>query len=416
MALRFSLVALILALFLAAKVESESKWYTWRGPNKNGVVQGNPPIEWNENRNIRWKTAIPGSGHATPILRGDILYVQTAVPGEGGSYDYKLIAVNRKTGKIVWEKTLRQAPPVEGSHHQTATFASSSGVTDGEHLYAYFGSQGLYCLDFDGKVIWEKDFGDMRTRNSFGEGSSPAIYGDAIVINWDHEGASFIVALNKRSGKELWRKDRNEHTTWDTPLIVEYKGRVQVIVSASGHSVSYDLKNGEQIWTCEGLGSNVIPTALYRDGVVYVMSGHRSPAMLAISLDRAKGDITGTDAVLWSISQNTPYVATPVLYGDRLFMTKDRNAILSCYDPDKGEAIFGPERLTGMGHVYASLVGASDRVYISDLVGNTTVIKNDSKLDVLATNTLDEGTAATLVVDGDSIYLRGYNHLYCIGK
>jgi outer membrane protein assembly factor BamB len=421
MVVRYSIIALVSLVTLATKAESGSSWITWRGINSNGVVKGDPPVEWSESKNVRWKTAIPGSGHATPILRGDLIYVQTAVSGDGGTYDYKLIAVNRKTGKIAWEKTLRQAPPVEDSHHRTATYASTSGVTDGEHLYAYFGSQGLYCLDFDGNVKWEKDFGDMRTRNSFGEGSSPAIFEDRIVINWDHEGEDFIVVLNKLTGKELWRKTRREVTTWGTPLILSHEGQTQVIVSASRRTVSYDLENGDEIWSCSGLGTNVIPTPLYsvKDGIVYVLSGHRRPAMQAISVyraTRAKGDITDTDAVLWTIDQNTPYVSTPVLYSDRMFMTKNRNAILSCYDPIKGEIIFGPERLTGMGHVYASLVGVEDRVYISDLDGNTRVVKNDSKLEILSTNTLDEGTAATLVVDGDAIYLRGNSHLYCIGE
>ena len=354
------------------------------------------------------------------MLWGDYLYVQTAVGGAVDSllgapkYEYKLLALNRHSGEVAWQKTVREALPAEDSHHRTATFASNTGVTDGERLYAFFGSQGLYCFDFDGKLKWEKDFGDMTTRNSFGEGSSPAIHGNTLVINWDHEGDSFIVALDKRSGEEIWRQERNEPTSWSTPLLVKFAGRHQVIVSASGKTVSYDLKTGDVIWECSGLGTNVVPTPLFRDGVVYVASGHRRPAMQAIRLDKAKGDITGSEAVLWSIDQNTPYVASPLLYGNRLFLTKNRNGILSCYNPATGEIVYGPERLEGIGDVYSSLVGVDDRIYISDLDGATMVIKNSSKFEPMATNVLDEGTAASVIVAGDVIYLRGYQHLYCI--
>ncbi|NKB72231.1 MAG: PQQ-binding-like beta-propeller repeat protein [Candidatus Latescibacteria bacterium] len=418
---KFLIIVSTLAILPRFGYAEQAQWPALRGPNLNGLVdQGNPPVKWSENENIRWKTAIPGTGHASPILWGEYLYVQTAVESSAGglfsdpTYQFKLLAVHRNTGEIAWEKIARQAPPVEESHHKTASFASNSGIADGQYLYAFFGSQGLYCFDLEGNLKWEKDLGDMTTRNSFGEGSSPAIQGDVLVVNWDHEGDSFIVALDKRSGKELWRQQRDEPTSWSTPLVVEFDGVHQVIVSASGKTRSYDLKTGEVIWQCAGLGTNVIPTPIYRDGVVYVASGHRSPAMQAIKLAGAKGDITGTAAVLWSIDQNTPYVASPLLYGDRLFMTKNRNAILSCYDPATGNMVYGPQRLEGMGPIYSPLVGVQGRIYISDLDGSTLVVKNSAKFEVLAKNVLDEGTGASLVVAGDVIYLRGDQHLYCI--
>ena len=417
---RLLILVPILALLASAHAQP-AQWPALRGPNLNGLVDaGDPPIQWSEDKNIRWKTAIPGTGHASPILWGDHLYVQTAVEVEEGglfadaSHQYRLLAVHRDSGKIIWRRVLHQAPPVEDSHHRTASYASNTGITDGEHLYAYFGSQGLYCLDFDGAVVWEKDLGDMITRNSFGEGSSPAIRGEVIVVNWDHEGASFIVALDKRTGGELWRRSRDEPTSWSPPLIVDVAGKAQVIVSASNKTRGYDLATGATVWECAGLGTNVIPTPLYREGVVYVASGHRSPAMQAIRIEGAAGDLTGTDAVLWSIAENTPYVASPLLYGDRIYMTKNRNAILSCYDPDTGDMRFGPQRLEGMGSIYSPLVGIKNRIYISDLDGSTLVIGHSGQFEPLVTNVLDEGTAASLIVAGDAIYLRGHQHLYCI--
>ena len=406
-----------------------SNWPHWRGPNRNGVVDGRPPVEWSERKNIRWKAPIPGLGHATPIVWGDRIYVQTAVitdkveadTGTGrrrpppNLFQYRVLALDRRTGETVWEKTVREARPHEGMH-RTASFASTSGITDGENLYAFFGTQGLYCLDMDGNLRWEKDLGKYWSRNAFGEGTSPTIHGGTLVINWDHEGDSFIVALDKKTGRELWRNARDEVTSWSTPMTVDHGRQTQVIVSASGRTRGYDLKNGAQIWECGGLGTNVIPTPLYANGVVYVASGHRAPAMQAISLATAKGDISNSDSVIWSITRDTPYVSSPLLYGDRLFFLKGRGAFLSCYNPATGEPFFGPIRLSGMGAIYASLVGANDRVYISDLEGRTLVIRNSPEFEILATNTLDEGSGASPVVVGDALYLRGRSHLYCIAE
>ncbi|MDP6040753.1 MAG: PQQ-binding-like beta-propeller repeat protein, partial [Candidatus Latescibacteria bacterium] len=330
-------------------------------------------------------------------------------------FQYKVLALDRKSGKVVWEKTVREEHPHEGMH-QTGSFASTSGVTDGENLYAFFGSWGLYCFDLDGNLKWEKDFGDQRIAGTFGEGTSPTIYGNNLILNWDHKGDSFIVTMDKKSGKELWRKERKEGTSWSTPFVVEHKGRHQVITPATKRTRSYDLKTGELIWECGGLGSNVIPTAVHANGIVYVTSGHRNPAMQAISLDKAKGDITDTDAILWFIADNTPYVSSPLLYGNNLYFLKNRNAILSCYNAKTGEAFYGPQRLEGMRRAYASLVGINDRIYISGLGGTTLVIKNSSTYEVLAKNSLDEGIAASPVVVDNELYLRGDKHLYCISE
>jgi len=428
-ALIFLSLCLIPTLILAEGDEKAS-WPHWRGPNGNGLVhEGNPPIEWSETQNIRGKVKIPGLGHATPIIWCNRIFMQTAVqtdkavegaePGKRKAppylFQYSVLALDRKTGEILWQRMVREAHPHEGMH-PTASFASSSGTTDGEHLYAYFGSWGLYCFDLDGNLKWEKDFGDQRIAASFGEGSSPTIYGNTLLINWDHQGDSFIVALDKRTGEERWRNARDERTSWSTPLVVEHGGKHQVIVSASKRTRSYDLATGELIWECAGLGSNVIPMPVHANGVVYVTSGHRDPAMQAILLDKASGDITDSDAVLWSIHQNTPYVSSPILYGDRLYFLKNRNAILSCYNAKTGEVIYGPQRLEGLKQAYASLVGVKDRVYISGLEGTTLVIKNGAEYEILASNKIDEGIAASPAIVDNELYLRGSQHLYCIAE
>ena len=289
-------------------------------------------------------------------------------------------------------------------------------MTDGEHVWAYFGSRGLYCLDLDGNLIWERDLGDMRTRRAFGEGSSPALHGDTLVVNWDHEGDSFIVALDKLTGEEIWRRDRDEVTSWSTPLVVEHENRLQVVVSATGRVRGYDLESGADVWQAGGMTVNVIPTPVHVDGVVLVTSGFRGTALLAIRLDGATGDVTGSESILWSLDRDTPYTPSPLLYGRRLYLLKTNDGILSGFDALTGEKSFGPTRLEGVSNVYASPVGAAGRVYVVGRDGGAVVLADGPELEVLAVNELDDGFDATpALVDGE-MYLRGRRHLYRISR
>ncbi len=411
--------ALFLALPAVAQNEAAAErfWPTWRGPTGNGVApHGDPPTEWSETENIRWKVRIPGYGHATPIVWGDHVYVQTAVAPESGDgpYRFDLIALKRKDGAITWRKTLCESEPHE-KLHRDASQASNSPVTDGEHIYAYFGSRGLFCVDMKGKVVWKRDFGQMQTRREFGEGSSPALWGDVIVIAWDHEGPSFIVALDKRTGEELWRKERDEPTAWSTPRVVTVKGVPQVVASAANRIRSYALKTGELLWECDGMTLNVVPTPLADERCVYCASGFRGNALLAIDYTKARGEITESNAVVWSYDgKGAPYVPSACLYDGKIYFLQTNRAVLSCVDAKTGKPYYARERLEGLGGVYASIVAADDRVYVVDRDGVTAVIAHGSELRVLATNTLDEGCAASPVIVDGELYLRGSEHLYCI--
>ncbi|RIK68870.1 MAG: hypothetical protein DCC65_01695 [Planctomycetota bacterium] len=426
-------------------------WPQWRGPNCNGVaLKANPPTEWSEEKNIRWKVEIPGAGHATPIIWGDRVYIQTAVktektadhagkkdesagffqpqPGRrrrpGGGFnrqqekpreihEFQVLALDRTTGKTVWTTTVCEEVPHEAGHGDS-TQASNSPVTDGKHIYAYFGSRGLYCLDTKGKVKWKKDFGQMQTRNEFGEGSSPALYGDVLVVSWDHEGDDFVIALDKRTGDELWKVERDEPTSWCTPLVLEVNGKPQVITSATNFIRAYDLKNGKEIWRCKGMTMNTIPSPVAGKGLVYCISGFRGNALLAIRYGAAKGDITDTDAIAWKHDKDTPYVPSALLYNDVLYFLDNNRAILSAFDARSGEALYGKQRLEGLDMIYASPVGASNRVYIAGRNGKTIVLRHGAKFQVLATNTLDDGFDASPAIAGDELFLRGRKHLYCI--
>jgi len=434
-----ALLAVVASSALMAETDlgPENYWPQWRGPLANGVApHADPPVEWSEEKNIAWKTEIPGKGSASPIIWEDTVYILTAVPtGEpveaaaspessegprgprglqsGQMQQFTIIAIRRGDGSVAWKKVLREEVPHEGTHI-TGTWASNSPVTDGEHLYAYFGSRGLYCLDMGGNLVWEKDLGDMQTRRAFGEGSSPALSGNTILVNWDHEGDSFIIALDKQTGEKIWRQDREEITSWSTPLVVEHAGRHQVIVNATGRVRSYDLKNGAVIWEAGGMTVNVIPTPVHVDGLVIATSGFRGNALLAIQLDGAEGDITGTESIVWSLDRDTPYTPSPLLYGDQLYFLKTNDGILSSYDSRTGDKYFGPVRLDQVPNIYASPVGASGRVYITGRDGGTMVIENGPEFKVLAVNELDDGFDASPALVDKEIYLRGNSHLYRI--
>ena len=421
--------------------DSQRYWPQWRGPLASGIApHGDPPVEWNENKNVRWKIEIPGQGHATPIVWGDTVFVTTAIEtdqrgeqnptevppqrrGRRGPpnittsniHKFAILAINRADGGIRWQQTVREELPHEGTH-PTGSWAANSPVTDGEHVYAYFGSRGLFCFDMQGNLQWEKDLGDMTIKRSFGEGSSPVLYGDTLVLNWDHEGASFIIALDKRTGEKLWKVDREEGTSWSTPIVVEDNGRVQAIVNATNRTRSYDLATGSLIWECGGMTSNTIPSPVTANGIVYVTSGFRGNALQAIRLADAEGDITGAEAVVWEYDRDTPYVPSPMLYDDTLYFLKHNKGILSCFNASTGEAYYGPERLEGIAEVYASPVGVSDRVYIVDRDGVTLVLKHGPKFEVLAENVLDDGFDASPAIVDTELYLRGHKYLYCIAS
>jgi outer membrane protein assembly factor BamB len=415
-------------LLAAAETAGERFWPQWRGPEANGVSRhADPPLEWSETRNIRWKVEIPGRGSASPVIWGDRLYLLTAIPASatleqsharrGGkpkeAHRYVVYAIDRRTGRIVWERTANEAVPNENSQENN-TWASGSAVTDGEVVVAFFESQGLYVYDMEGKLLWQKDLGKKTMRNEFGEGTTPALSGNRIVIVRDHRGSSFIVALDKRTGAELWRTERKEIDSWATPLIVEHAGRAQVVTSGQNRLRSYDLATGELIWDSEGVTMNPIPSPVAADGLVFVTSGFQGSNLKAVRLADARGDISKSGAIVWTLDADTPYVPSPLLYDGLLYLIKSNSPILSAFDAKTGTPHFRSQRLDGLAEVYSSPVGAAGRVYITGRDGTTLVIKRGPTFEVLAKNTLNDGfDASPALVDGD-MYMRGYKYLYDI--
>jgi outer membrane protein assembly factor BamB len=409
-------VLVLLAVRLPA-AEGDKFWPQWRGPLLTGAaLHGDPPVEWSEGKNVKWKVEIPGKGSATPVIWGDTIFVLTAVPADGGErakQRFTVLAIGRKDGKVLWQRVVREEVPHEGTH-ATNTWASASALTDGQLVYAFFGSRGLYALDMKGGAKWEKDLGDMTIKLGFGEAASPALHGDRLVVNWDHEGQSFIVALDKRTGQELWRTPRDEKTSWATPLVVDVGGRAQVITSATGRVRSYDLATGELLWHATGMTANAIPTPVHADGLVFLTSGFRGNALLAVRLAEAKGDITNSPAIIWRYDRDTPYVPSPLLSGDQLYFLKSNSGVLSSFEAKTGKKLYGEQRLEGVPNVYASPLGVAGRIYVAGRDGGVAVVQQGPAFKQLAANQLDDGFDASPVAVDNELYLRGRKYLYRI--
>jgi outer membrane protein assembly factor BamB len=406
---------------------SAQNWPQWRGPLATGEAQsGNPPIEWSEQKNVRWKIRLSGTGHSTPAVWGNTIFVTAAETTEsdavtGGIVTAKkpvkflLIAVDRETGRVKWERLAREEVPHQ-TRNDMGTWTNASPITDGQRAYAFFGSRGLCCYDFEGKLVWEKDFGDMDTGGDMGEGASPALYKDKLIVQWDHYGEDFIVALEASTGKEIWRKKRDERISWTTPLVVEGAGRIQVITVAEEWIQSYDITNGDVIWKTEGTKYGNISTPVAAEGMVYVGSGLQSGKISAVRLNGAKGDITGSSSILWTYDEYFPYVPSPLLLGGLLYFTKGEVGFLTCLDAATGQPHYSNKRLSGISHIFASPSGVQDKVYFLGRDGVTIVIRSGPEFQVLSTNTLDDKFDASPVIVGDEIYLRGHQYLYCISR
>lgn len=413
----------------------DSAWPQWRGPAATGDAgEGDFPVEWSSEKNVRWRSKVPGHGLSSPIIMGDKIVVTSAVPigpeltprfsGRPGAHDnlpvnskhqFLVLGFDLKTGEQRWATVVNEALPLEGGH-QSASLASGSCVTDGNLVIAYFGSHGLYCLDSNGKILWEKDLGRMHSKHGHGEGASPALHGDHVIVNWDHEEQSFLVALNKKTGQEIWRRQRDEVTSWSTPIVIDSDGVEQVIVAGTSRVRSYELKTGKVLWECGGMSANIVATPVFKDGILIVGSSYEKRIMMAIRVAGAQGDITNSDHVIWSRTRGTPYVPSMLLVDDGVYFLAHYQNILTRVEVATGKEAPGPMRLGSLGSIYSSPVAGGDNVYVTDLQGNTMVIRKGSSPKPVSVNRLGEPVSATLAFAEDCIFIRGLEHLYCIAK
>jgi outer membrane protein assembly factor BamB len=415
-----------------------TNWSQWRGPDGLGIsTETNLPIEWSSTKNIKWKTPIIGRGHSSPIVWGNRIFLTTDVEGEtvpgakavehkiegqifkhpdsvGGDrkHTLKVLCVDRSSGKVLWDKTAYEGT-VYDDRHRKGSYASPTPATDGTYVFAYFGTEGLYCYNFDGKLIWKESPGHIGTVG-MGPGTSPVLFEDTVILQCDEENGekSYIAALDKKTGKEVWKTPRKVQVSWSTPLIVHGPQRIELITSGNELIISYDPKTGKELWQTKGHQSNAIPSPVAGNGMVFVYAGFPVKKTLAIMLG-GSGDLTDTKNVVWQYDKGTAYVPSSILYGEYLYLMSDRG-ILTCLDSKTGKIVYEGGRVPIPATFTASPVAFDGKILLTSEDGDTFVIKAGPKHEVIATNSLAEPVYASPAISDGMIFIRGEKDLYCI--
>jgi outer membrane protein assembly factor BamB len=430
----------LLIVFSLTTAGFAANWPQWRGPDGSGISnEKNLPATWTPTTNIKWKAAIPGRGHSSPIVWGNRVFVTTAVEGEvvagakavkhmagdkeflhpdsigaDHKHTFKVIALNRDSGKILWEATAWEGTPYD-NRHRKSSYAASTPATDGKMVYAFFGTEGLYAYDYNGKLAWKAQLGKLGTVG-MGTGTSPILYENVVIVQCDEDNgeASFIVALDKKTGKEVWRTPRKIQVSWSTPLLVKTSTRSELITSGTETVVSYDPATGKELWHHKGVESNAIPSPVANSDMVFLVAGFPAKIAMAIKLG-GSGDLTGTPNVPWKYAKGTAYVPSPILYGDYLYLTTDRG-ILTCIVAKTGEVKYEGGRIPIPATFTASPVAFEGKILMTSEDGDTFIVKAGPKHEILATNSVGEPVYASPAIADGRIFIRGEKNLYCIGS
>ncbi|HEY5884851.1 MAG TPA: PQQ-binding-like beta-propeller repeat protein [Pyrinomonadaceae bacterium] len=418
-----------------------SNWPQWRGPDGRGVSEEKGlPEEWTNAKNVKWKTPISGRGHSSPIIWGKKIFLTTSVDGEtvpgrtpgvthklsDGSdfvhpdavganlkHTFKVVCLDRATGKILWERVAYEGP-VHDSRHKKASFASSTPATDGKYVFAFFGSEGLYAYDFNGKLLWKQDLGKLGTA-SVGYGVSPILYKDLVIMQCDESGMkSFVAAFNKKTGQEMWRVDRKVDVTWTSPVLVRAGNRMELVTAAAEAIIAYDPLTGKELWRHKGLESNAVPTPVVYNDLVVVTSGY--PKKIALALKAGgNGDVTGGKQLVWTYNKGTAYVPSPIAYGEYVYLMTG-NGSITALNAKTGKVSYEAARVPKPATFMASPVAFEDKILLTSEEGDTFVLRAGPKHEVLRTNSLGEPVYASPAIAGGNIFIRGEKHLYAIGS
>lgn len=426
--------------FLAESV-SAGNWPGWRGPDGSGISnEKNLPSEWSATKNIKWKTAIEGRSHSSPIVWGNRIFVTTAIEGAevpgakaakhllGGKdfvhpdaigsnkkHTFKVMAIDRDSGKIVWQTTAWEGSPYD-DRHRKSSYAASTPTTDGKMVYAFFGTEGLYAFDFKGKLAWKAHIGNIATLG-LGAATSPILFENLVIVQADEDNGegSLIVALDKKTGKEVWKQSRKGlQVTWATPLLVRTTNRAELIASGTEFVISYDPATGKELWRHKGVESNAIPSPVANNEFVYLVAGYPAKIAMAIRLGQS-GDLTGTPNVPWKYAKGTAYVPSPILYGDYLYLTTDRG-ILTAIDSKTGEVKYEGGRIPIPATFTASPVAFEGKILMTSEDGDTFIVKAGPKHEIIGTNSIGEPVYASPAIADGRIFIRGEKNLYCIGS
>ena len=437
--LRISITTALISIILLLNVSSfAANWPQWRGPLGIGVSdEKNVPTQWGVGKNIKWKTPIAGRGHSSPIVWGNRIFLTTAIEGDivpgakaakhmngdkefvhpdsvgaNRQHTFKVICVDRETGKILWEQIAFQGTPYD-DRHRKSSYAASTPTTDGKLVYAYFGSEGLYAYDMKGKLAWKADLGKLGTVG-MGTGTSPILFEDLVLVQCDEENGagSFIVALDKKTGKQVWKTPRQVQVSWSTPLLVRTAKRAELIASGTEAIIAYDPATGKELWRHKGVESNAIPSPVANSEMVFVAAGFPAKIAMAINLGGA-GDLA--EAVAWKYSKGTAYVPSPILYGDYLYLTTDRG-ILTCLDAKTGTVKYEGGRIPIPATFTASPVAFDNKILLTSEDGDTFIIKAGPTHEILGTNSIGEPVYASPAIADGRIFIRGEKNLYAIGN
>lgn len=440
--LNFLVICLVAISILPAAGASakEANWPQWRGPESQGISpEKNLPAEWSATKNIRWKAPIAGRGHSSPIVWGKQIFLTTAIEGpvvpgakaakhviEGQDFlhpdsvgadrrhTFKVLCLDRETGKTIWERTAYEGT-VYDNRHRKSSYAAATPATDGRRVYAFFGSEGLYCYDFDGRLIWKTSLGPLGTLG-MGTGTSPVLYENLVILQCDEEAGerSFITALDKETGKQIWKVPRKVQVGWSTPVLVRAAKRAELIASGAEAVISYDPATGKELWRSKGLNSNAVPSPVAGHDMVFISAGYPAKIATAIRLG-GTGDISNSPGIVWKYEKGTAYVPSPILYGDYLYLMTDRG-LLTCLDAKTGEVKYEGGRVPVPATFTASPVAFDGKILLTSEDGDTFVVQAGPTHQILRTNSIGEPVYASPAVADGKIFIRGEKHLYCIAS
>jgi outer membrane protein assembly factor BamB len=426
----------------ARSAADDGDWPQWRGPGGLGLSSDTSFVtEWSPTSNIKWKTEIPGRGHSSPVVWGDRIYLTTSIKGEqvpgrkapvhlgfdrlpgylhpdAMDVDYKhtlqVLAIDAKSGRILWTKTAYDGLMADDRHRQN-TYASPTVATDGKLVYAFFESAGLYAYDVDGKLVWQASLGNI-IKAGLGPGTSPVIYRDLLILQCDQEmgDGSAIVALDRQTGKQVWRADRTTRRSWATPLIVRAGDHDELITSGAEMVIGYDPSTGKELRRAPGTDSHPIPSPVTAHGMVFMTAGSQAKRAIAIRLG-GSGNLANTPAIAWRYNKGTAYVTSPILVGQYLYLVSDAG-LMTCLDVDTGELKYEGGRVPVATTFKASPVAFGDKILLTSEEGDTFVIKAGTTHEVLRTNSIGEVVWASPALSRGTIYIRGDKHLFAIGK
>ena len=437
---------LLLSAMLCAALASAQNWPQFRGAGARGVAEGNPlPTRWDAEKgtNIAWKTAIPGISVSSPVVWGDRVVVTTAISSDPKAgfrhglygdvepvndstvHTWKVYCLDRKTGKILWEQVAHQGVP-KTKRHPKSSQASCTPATDGKRIVAFFGSEGLYCYDMNGKLVWKKEFGNLNAGwfydpdYEWGVASSPIIYKDRVILQVDIQKDSFVAAYALEDGRQVWRTAREEIPSWGTPTIYEGKPRAELITHATKFIRGYDPETGKELWRLGPNSEVTAPTPFAAGDLIFVTNGYRVIQPIYAIRPGGSGDISlaqgkdSSDFIAWRKTQGGPYMPTPVVYGDLLYVVSN-NGVLAAYAAKTGERVY-QERLGKGGAYSASPIAGDGKLYFTSEDGEMYVVRAGPKYELIGMNPVGEVCMATPALAGGMIIVRTLKHVLGIAE